>query len=97
MNPLSPLAELVARASDLGLHIVLTRRIEGAARAVHDPILQLMRDTGSPALIMSGSEEEGPFWARGYTPRPLQAGRGMLFTRRYGWRMVQTAWLDRRH
>lgn len=94
-NPISALREFVAQAADIGLHIILTRQVKGAERVMsYDPILQLMRDVSSPALIMSGTKDEGQFWAHGYSPRPLPPGRGMLFTRRHDWRMIQTAQLD---
>ncbi|HEY6738552.1 MAG TPA: type VII secretion protein EccCb, partial [Actinopolymorphaceae bacterium] len=91
-NPLSPLTDLVSQAADIGLHIILARGFSGAGRAMYDPIIQRMRDIGNPALMMSGSKDEGALWS-GYRGQPLVPGRGMLLSRRVGQRLVQTVYL----
>lgn len=58
-NPLAALAPLLAQASDLGLHVVLTRRVGGAGRAAYDPIIQRLNDLGTTGILLSGSPEEG--------------------------------------
>ncbi len=59
-NPVSPLLELLPQARDIGLHLVITRRVGGAARALFEPVLQRLRELDSPGLLMSGNREEGP-------------------------------------
>lgn len=58
-NPAAPLSQMLAQASDVGLHVFVTRRTGGASRAAYDPILQGMTDLGVTGVLLSGSPEEG--------------------------------------
>ena len=58
-NPLLPIADLIPQARDIGLHLILARSAGGAGRAMFDPIIQRIREMGSPGMIMSGSKDEG--------------------------------------
>jgi S-DNA-T family DNA segregation ATPase FtsK/SpoIIIE len=89
-NPLLPLLEYLPQARDIGLHLVVTRRSGGAARAMYEPIIQRLRDLSSPGLVMSGDREEGALLGN-VRPAPLPPGRGWLVTRREGIRLVQVA------
>jgi S-DNA-T family DNA segregation ATPase FtsK/SpoIIIE len=89
-NPLLVLSELLPQARDIGLHVVLARSAGGAGRAMFEPVIQRMREMGSPGLIMSGSRDEGQLFG-GVRPMTLPAGRGYLVERRTGSRLVQTA------
>ncbi|MFI0351759.1 type VII secretion protein EccCa [Actinomadura sp. 9N407] len=89
-NPLLPLRDLLPQARDIGVHLVLSRAMGGAGRSLYDPVLQQLKDMASPALIMSGSREEGPLFHE-IRPMPLPAGRGTLGDRRAGARLIQTA------
>ena len=64
VNPLVPLLPLVPHARDIGLHLVVCRRASGGGRALYDPVLQLLRELGSPGLVMSGPADEGPCTGR---------------------------------
>ena len=55
-----------------------------------DPVIQRLREMGSPGLIMSGSKDEGALLG-GVRPSALPCGRGVLVTRRGGARLVQVA------
>ena len=90
-NPLSPLLEFLPQGRDIGLHVVVTRRIGGASRAMFDPIIARIRELASPGIMMSGPKEEGALFGK-IKPQPLPPGRGWLFTRRHGAQMVQLAW-----
>ncbi len=90
-NPLLPLLDLVPQARDIGLHLIIARAIGGAGRAMFEPVLQRLRETGTPALIMSGSKEEGALFGN-VKPDALPPGRGRLATRR-GSTLIQTAYL----
>lgn len=92
-NPLLPLADLVPQARDIGLHIILARSAGGAGRAMFDPVIQRMREMGSPGIIMSGSKDEGALLG-GVKPQPQPPGRGWFVGRRTGARLVQTAFAD---
>ncbi|HEY1319854.1 MAG TPA: type VII secretion protein EccCb, partial [Streptosporangiaceae bacterium] len=89
-NPLMPLAEMIPQARDIGLHIVLARSAGGAGRAMFDPVIQRIREMGSPGLIMSGSRDEGGLIG-GVRAQAQPVGRGVFVERRTGNRLVQTA------
>lgn len=92
-NPLLPIADLVPQARDIGLHLILARSAGGAGRAMFDPIVQRVREMGSPGLIMSGSKDEGALIG-GVKPQAQPPGRGIFVERRTGSRLVQVALLD---
>jgi S-DNA-T family DNA segregation ATPase FtsK/SpoIIIE len=54
-----------------------------------EPVIQRLREMGSPALVMSASKDEGPIF--GVKPQTLPCGRGYLATRRAEPVLVQTA------
>jgi S-DNA-T family DNA segregation ATPase FtsK/SpoIIIE len=89
-NPLLPLADMVPQARDIGLHLILARSGGGAGRAMFDPVIQRVREMGSPGLIMSGSRDEGPLLG-GVRAQAQPVGRGIFVERRTGTRLVQTA------
>ena len=78
-HPLGPLAEYLPQARDIGLRVVVARRLGGAQRAMMDPFLGRMKDLSCNALIMSGSKDEGAFF--GYKATQMPPGRGMLISR----------------
>ena len=65
----------------------------GAARALYDPVLSAVRETGSVGLQMSGCPDDGPL-VGGVRPRPFPPGRGMLVTRAGRERTIQVAWTE---
>jgi S-DNA-T family DNA segregation ATPase FtsK/SpoIIIE len=89
-NPLLPIADLIPQGRDIGLHVVLARSAGGAGRALFDPVIQRIRDMGSPGLIMSGSRDEGALLG-GVRPQAQPPGRGLFVERRTGARLIQTA------
>ncbi|BBZ10356.1 type VII secretion protein EccC [Mycobacterium branderi] len=90
-NPLAPILEYLPHARDLGLHLVVARRSGGAARALFDPLLAELRDSGGMGLMMSASPDDGPLIGS-VRPVPLPPGRGTLITRGGGHQLVQVAW-----
>lgn len=90
-NPLTPLLEFLPQARDIGLHVVITRRIGGAGRALFDPVIGRIRELASPGIMMSGPREEGALFGN-VKPRPLPPGRAWMITRKHGARLVQLAW-----
>ncbi|MFC4064075.1 type VII secretion protein EccCa [Actinoplanes subglobosus] len=90
-NPLTPLLEFLPQARDIGLHLVITRRIGGAGRALFDPVIGRIRELASPGIMMSGQREEGPLFGN-LKPQPLPPGRAWMVTRKHGARLVQLAW-----
>jgi DNA segregation ATPase FtsK/SpoIIIE, S-DNA-T family len=90
-GPLAPLVDFLAQGRDIGLHVVVTRRVGGASRALYDPLIGRVRELASPGVLMSGPREEGVLLGN-LKPQPLPPGRGWLITRRHGARLVQLAW-----
>jgi S-DNA-T family DNA segregation ATPase FtsK/SpoIIIE len=78
-HPLGPLVEYFPQARDIGLRVVIARRIGGAARAMMDPIIGRLKDLSCNGLVMSGTKDEGALF--GYRAQPMPPGRGMLISR----------------
>ncbi|RZT18680.1 S-DNA-T family DNA segregation ATPase FtsK/SpoIIIE [Mycobacterium sp. BK558] len=92
-NPLTPLADFLPHAKDLGLHVIVARRSGGAARALFDPVLARLRDMGCSGMMMSAAPDDGiPIGTT--RPGPLPAGRGTLSVRGRPDELVQVGWLD---
>ncbi|TDE59951.1 type VII secretion protein EccCa [Nonomuraea mesophila] len=89
-NPLAPLAELLPQARDIGLHLILSRAMGGLGRAMFDPIIQRIKDLAGPAVVLSGSKDEG-FLFGNVRAQPQPPGRGFYVDRRLGARLTQTA------
>ncbi|HEX8009213.1 MAG TPA: type VII secretion protein EccCa [Trebonia sp.] len=89
-NPLHVLSEVLPVARDIGLHLILARSAGGAGRAMFEPVIQRLREMGSPGLIMSGNRDEGQLFG-GVRPSPQPCGRGFFAERRGGSRLVQVA------
>ncbi|MGH3662876.1 MAG: hypothetical protein ACRDTQ_13575, partial [Micromonosporaceae bacterium] len=90
-NPLLPILEFIAQGRDIGLHMIVTRRMGGAGRAMFDPIISRIRELASPGIMMSGDKNEGALLGN-MKPQLLPPGRGWLITRREGARLIQIGW-----
>ena len=87
---LGPLLDVLPQAADVGLHLVVARRNAGLARAMYDPVLAHLRDSGCMTLLMSGSPEEGAVIGT-HRAVPQPPGRG-LFVTCAGAQRVQVGW-----
>ena len=74
VHPLLPLLEFLPQAKDVGLHVVVTRRCGGAARALFDPLLGRLRELAVPGLVMNGSPTRARWSARSGRSRCHRAG-----------------------
>jgi len=92
-NPLTPLADYLPHAKDVGLHVIVARRSGGAARAMFDPVLARLRELGCTGLMMSASAEDGVLLGS-VRPTRQPPGRGTLVTRGQPDQLVQVAWTD---
>jgi S-DNA-T family DNA segregation ATPase FtsK/SpoIIIE len=92
-NPLRGIAELLPQARDIGLHVIMARAYGGAGRALYDPVVQRIKEMGSPGLVMSGNKDEGVLLGN-VKGHKLPPGRGYLVDRRSGTRLIQTAQVD---
>jgi DNA segregation ATPase, ftsK/spoIIIE family len=79
-EPLAALVPHLPAARDLGLHVVVTRPVAGATRALYNPFLQSVRDTGGAVLLMSGDRSEGHVLPR-IVPERMPPGRGRYIRR----------------
>lgn len=91
-NPIAVLAPLLAQASDLGLHVILTRRTGGASRAAYDPIIQRMTDLGATGILLSGNPEEGQLIGK-VKAVPAIPGRAQIVSRDRGLVAAQLLWV----
>ncbi len=89
-DALAPLIDVLPHAADVGLHLVVARRCAGLARAMYDPVLAHLRDSGCMTLLMSGSPEEGAVIGP-HRAVPQPPGRG-LFVTHAGAQRVQVGW-----
>ena len=92
-NPMTPLADFLPHAKDLGLHVIVARRSGGAARAMFDPVLARLRDMGCSGLMMSATADEGVLLGT-TRPTPLPPGRGTLTVRGRPEELVQVGWVE---
>lgn len=90
-NPLLPLAEVIAHAADIGLNIFFARRISGALRALHDPVMGAVKDQGASVFIMDGTRDDGPIL--GVKPTEQPPGRGHWIVHGRKPQIVQLGWL----
>jgi S-DNA-T family DNA segregation ATPase FtsK/SpoIIIE len=89
-NPLLPLLSLLAQAKDVGLHVLIARRTGGASRGILEPLLNRLRELGTPGLLLSGDPQEGAILGSSRsTPQP--PGRGVLVRRHERASLVQVA------
>ena len=79
-SPLTPMADALGYARDIGFHVVLARRVAGAARSAFEPFGQRLRELTPTAVLLSGERTEGPLVGERAASR-MPPGRG-LFVRR---------------
>ena len=88
-NPVGAAVDLLPRGADLGFHVVLARKVAGMARSSFEPVMQQIREAGTPTLIMDGDPAEGPITGSVKAARRPQ-GRGLLVDRS-GTMLIQVA------
>ncbi|MFD5299891.1 type VII secretion protein EccCa [Streptomyces mutabilis] len=89
-QPLAPFLPYVSSAQDIGLHFVVARRAAGSSRALYEPLLTALRETGTTTLLMTGDRTEGQIFPGLYlTQQP--PGRGTLVRRGRPHQLIQTA------
>ncbi|WP_431781550.1 type VII secretion protein EccCa [Streptomyces chumphonensis] len=88
--PLEPFLPYLPSAQDIGLHFVVTRRVGGASRALYEPFLMTLRESGTAGLVMTGDRSEGALFP-GVRAAQRPPGRGTFVRRGAPNRLVQTA------
>ncbi len=90
---MSPFAAFIPQAREIGLHMVLARRVTGASRSVSDQVANRIKDMGGNGLILSGDQREGVILGDlRAAQRP--PGRGVLVSRGHPHRLIQVALPD---
>ncbi|MFF8013722.1 type VII secretion protein EccCb [Streptomyces sp. NPDC007929] len=92
-QPLTPFLPYLSSAQDIGLHVVLARRTAGASRALYEPLLTALRETGATTLLMTGERTEGQLFPGLYASQQ-PPGRGTLVRRGRPHQLIQTALTD---
>lgn len=89
-NLLAPLSDFIPQGHDVGFHLIVTRKVVGAARALGDAVLGRVKEFGNPGLLLSGDRAEGPLMG-GQRAALHPAGRAVLVRRRSEAALVQIA------
>jgi S-DNA-T family DNA segregation ATPase FtsK/SpoIIIE len=90
---LLPLLEVLPYAADLGLSLVVARRMSGYARAAYEPFFSGLLELCDTGVVLSGDPSDGPVIG-GVRPRRLTPGRGQLVVRGEPAGELQTAWFE---
>ncbi|MHB9859062.1 type VII secretion protein EccCa [Streptomyces sp. YIM S03343] len=89
-QPLAPFLPYISSARDIGLHFVVARRVAGSSRALYEPFLTALRESGATALVMTGDRTEGQLFP-GLYASAQPPGRGTLVRRGRRHELIQTA------
>jgi S-DNA-T family DNA segregation ATPase FtsK/SpoIIIE len=89
--PLAPLVEFVPHARDVGLHLVVAKRVTGSSRlSASDQLLVRLKELGCAGLVLSGDPREGAVIGdQRAQARP--PGRGVLVRRGHPGALIQVA------
>ena len=91
-QPLAGFTPYLSAGRDIGLHVVVTRRVAGAARGLYEPFTMALREAGAVGLIMSGERAEGQLIGP-VRAAPQPPGRGLLVRPGRPPETVQTAFV----
>jgi S-DNA-T family DNA segregation ATPase FtsK/SpoIIIE len=90
-QPLAGYVPYLAAARDIGLHVVLTRKVAGASHGLYEPFTAALRESGATGLVMSGDRSEGALFP-GVRAGILPPGRGLLVRQGERARTMQVAY-----
>jgi S-DNA-T family DNA segregation ATPase FtsK/SpoIIIE len=90
-SPLAPLIDYLPQAREIGLHLVVARRVAGSSRTqLTEPLPARLRELGAAGLVLSGDPREGVLIGdERAAVRP--PGRGVLVRRRHPRTVLQLA------
>jgi S-DNA-T family DNA segregation ATPase FtsK/SpoIIIE len=80
-GPFGALADLIPHGTDIGVGVVLARRVAGSQRTAFEPFGQRLREVADHVLVLSGQPDEGPL-VSGVLARPWPPGRGVIVSGR---------------
>lgn len=92
-TPMDAFLPYVASGRDIKLHFLIARRASGAGRALYEPFLTTVMESGTAGLVLSGDKSEGALFT-GATPGNFPAGRGLFVRRGERPSLIQTALAD---
>lgn len=69
----------IPRADEVGLHVIVSRRINEWAKAVYTPMISALKQALAPGLVMSGDRIEGVILGNEFA-KEQPAGRGVYVT-----------------
>jgi S-DNA-T family DNA segregation ATPase FtsK/SpoIIIE len=81
VNPFTPLLDFLSQGTEIGLHVIVARSANGAARGMSDPLLRRLIEVNTPMLLLSCPPAEGHILGD-VRPRQLPVGRAQHITRR---------------
>lgn len=90
---LADLKPFIQQARDVGFNFVLTRRSGGASRALYDPTIQTMMESGATVVMLSVDPDEGLSFGR-VKGTKAEPGRAQVLTRDSGRVVAQISWVD---
>lgn len=94
-NPLNTLESFLLAGQDIGLHLLLARRVSEFARTNYDPIYRAVKNTEAPGLLMRGDPAEGRQALHKQTVSADQlTGRGLYVSRNAPPMLIQVARSD---
>ncbi|MEV6949652.1 type VII secretion protein EccCa [Streptomyces sp. NPDC051172] len=90
-SPLSPLLDFLPQAREIGLHMVVARRVAGISRgAMSEQLLTRVKELGTAGLVLSGDAREGVVLG-GERAAQRPPGRGVLVGRQAPPTLIQVA------
>lgn len=93
-SPVAGLSDYVTQAREIGLHVILARRVAGVGRPLMaDPLLSRIKELGSGGLILSGDSREGLLLGD-HRAAQRPPGRGVLVRRGSPVSLLQVALSD---
>jgi DNA segregation ATPase FtsK/SpoIIIE, S-DNA-T family len=88
---LAALAEFLPHARDVGLHLLIARRVTNSTRLTFgDPVIGRMKELGCAGLVLDGDPREGAIFGD-ERAQHRQPGRGVLLVRGRPGQLVQLA------
>ncbi|MGY5056056.1 type VII secretion protein EccCa [Streptomyces sp. 900105755] len=90
-SPLNPLLDFLPQAREIGLHLIVARRVAGSARgSMSEQLLTRIKELGTAGLVLSGDPREGAvLGSERAAQRP--PGRGVLVGRQTPPTLIQVA------
>lgn len=90
-SPLAAIAPFISMASEIGLHVIMTRKVAGASRGMFESVTAAVRESGAATFLMDGDRTEGAL-VNGIRARHFPPGRGLFIQGGRAPKTVQAAY-----